>query len=52
MTSLSRSEIYKRMSEGTFPKGVQVGPKHTAWRAGDVMSWLANPVGYRAPAAA
>jgi prophage regulatory protein len=51
ITSMSKTEIYRRIAKGLFPKGICIGPKHTAWRAGDVQAWLADPVGYRAPAA-
>ena len=51
-TGLSRSEIYRRMSRGTFPKQVHLGPKSVGWYRGDVDAFLSNPAGYRAPEAA
>lgn len=30
-TSLSRSEIYRRMKEGRFPSGRKLGPKIRVW---------------------
>ena len=37
---LCRSEIYKRMSKGTFPKPVQLGARAVAWRALDIDEWM------------
>jgi prophage regulatory protein len=50
-TGLSRSEIYRRLSRGTFPKQVHLGPKSVGWYRGDVDAFLRNPFNYRAPAA-
>lgn len=45
---LSRSTIYARVNDGTFPRPVQIGPRAVGWRAGDIEKWLADPAGYRA----
>jgi prophage regulatory protein len=50
-TGLARSTIYLRMQTGTFPQSVSLGPRCVGWRRGDIDTWLANPSGYRAPAA-
>lgn len=50
-TGLSRSEIYRRMSRGTFPRQVHLGPKSVGWYRGDVQAFLKNPFNYRASAA-
>ena len=39
LTGLSRSTIYSRVREGTFPRFVKSGTM-TAWRAADVQAWL------------
>lgn len=36
---LSRSTIYKRMSEGTFPESCKLGPRTTAWLVEDIEAW-------------
>ncbi|CAJ0717764.1 prophage regulatory protein [Ralstonia sp. GP73] len=47
-TGLSRSSIYQRIKERTFPAAVQLGPRAVGWRAGDIEAFLANPAGYKA----
>lgn len=47
-TGLSRSSIYQRIKEMTFPAAVQLGPRAVGWRAGDIEAFLANPAGYKA----
>lgn len=37
---LSRSTIYKRMDEGTFPRPVDLGPNVVRWRSTDIVSWI------------
>ena len=38
-TSLSTSELYRRMAEGTFPKQIRLGPKSVAWDESEVLAW-------------
>ena len=50
-TGLSRSTIYQRIKDGTFPPPVPLGPpgsRSVGWRAGNIDRLLADPVGYRA----
>ncbi|ALB95425.1 AlpA family transcriptional regulator [Burkholderia pseudomallei] len=37
---LSKSEIYRRISAGTFPKSVKLGPRAVAWRESDIDGWI------------
>jgi prophage regulatory protein len=46
-TGLSRSEIYRRVSEGTFPKPVKLGERASAWPAHEVMAWVAARIAAR-----
>jgi prophage regulatory protein len=39
-TGLSRSTIYLRISEGTFPKPVGLGGRAVGWLEADVQDWL------------
>ena len=39
-TSLSTSEIYRRIAAGTFPTQVLLGPKSVAWVETEIVSWL------------
>ncbi|UTV55793.1 helix-turn-helix transcriptional regulator [Burkholderia arboris] len=47
-TGLSRTTIYYRIKEGTFPAPIKLGPRSVGWRAGDIDAFLTNPAGYRA----
>lgn len=38
-TSLSTSEIYRRIAAGTFPAQVTLGPKSVAWIEAEVLAW-------------
>lgn len=49
-TGLSRSTIYQRIKDKTFPPAVQLGPRSVGWRAGDIDAFLADPAGYKAQA--
>jgi prophage regulatory protein len=40
-TGLSRSTIYLRISEGTFPKPVSLGARAVGWVEAEVSEWLA-----------
>lgn len=39
-TTLSKSEIYRRMEGSTFPKPVRVGPKRIAWFEDEIDQWI------------
>ena len=43
-TGLSRSTIYQRIAEGTFPRQVRLGARCVGWIASDVENWLAARV--------
>lgn len=38
-TSLSTSEIYRRIGAGTFPAQITLGPKSVAWIEAEVLAW-------------
>jgi prophage regulatory protein len=40
LTGLSRSSIYLRLAQGTFPKRVSLGSRAIGWRESDVVSWI------------
>lgn len=44
---LSRSTIYQRMKEGTFPRPIRLGARAVGWRAGEIDRFLLDPAGYR-----
>lgn len=46
-TGLSRSTLYRKINEGTFPKQVQVSIHGAGWRESAINRWIADPVGWR-----
>jgi prophage regulatory protein len=42
--SLSKSEIYRRMANGTFPSRIQLGPKRVAFVEQDIEAWIAAQI--------
>lgn len=47
IVGLSRSTIYQRMKDGTFPRAVALGGRTVGWRASDIELFLVDPAGYR-----
>jgi prophage regulatory protein len=43
-TGLSKSTIYARISEGTFPKQIPLGPRLVVWVESDIQNWIAGQV--------
>jgi prophage regulatory protein len=41
-TGLSKSTIYTRISEGTFPKQISLGPRLVIWVESDIQKWIAE----------
>lgn len=39
-TALSRSAIYRKMSEDAFPKSVNLGDRAVAWVESEVDEWM------------
>jgi len=39
-TGLSRSSIYLRISQGTFPKPVSLGGRAVGWLEAEIQQWL------------
>ena len=37
---LSRSAIYQRISEGSFPKSINLGGRAVGWLACDIQAWI------------
>ena len=40
LTGLSRSTIYLRISEGTFPKPINLGARAVGWLESDITDWI------------
>jgi prophage regulatory protein len=47
-TGLSRTTLYRKMADGTFPANVQISVHGVGWREAAVNHWIANPAAYRA----
>lgn len=45
-TGLSRSTLYRKIQEGTFPKQIRIGIRCAGWRESAVAEWLRNPMFY------
>jgi prophage regulatory protein len=43
----SRSTLYRKMQEGTFPRQVQISDYCRGWRESAINRWMANPACYR-----
>jgi len=39
-TGLSKSSIYARIAEGTFPKQIPLGPRLVVWVESDIQKWI------------
>lgn len=46
-TGLSRSTLYRKVEEGTFPAQVRIAVRCVGWRESAVADWLHNPMFYR-----
>ena len=47
ITGLSRSTIYLRMSEGSFPRQVNLGSRAVGWLASEIDHWIAEKLASR-----
>lgn len=46
-TGLSRSTIYRKMKDGTFPSQVHISEHCRGWRETAIIRWMADPESYR-----
>jgi len=46
-TGLSRSTMYRKIAEGTFPTQVKISIHGAGWRESAVNRWIDDPVSYR-----
>ncbi len=45
-TGLSRSTVYRKMQEGTFPQKVKLSEHCCGWRESELNRWMADPPSY------
>ncbi len=46
-TGLSRSTVYRKIADGTFPRQVQISIHGKGWHESAVNRWIANPAAWR-----
>jgi prophage regulatory protein len=46
-TGLSRSTIYRKIAEGTFPSQLRISTNGAGWRESDINRWVADPPRWR-----
>ncbi|MCO6387097.1 AlpA family transcriptional regulator [Aliihoeflea sp. 40Bstr573] len=46
-TGLSRSTIYRKIAEGTFPTQIRISVNGAGWHESEIDRWVADPVGWR-----
>lgn len=51
-TGLSKSTVYRRVADGTFPRPVKLGARSSGWYESQIDLWLAAPAHYRADSSA
>jgi prophage regulatory protein len=45
-TGLSRSTLYRKIGEGTFPRQIQISKRCAGWREAAIEQWLMDPICY------
>jgi prophage regulatory protein len=45
-TGLSRSTMYRKIKEGTFPPQVKISINGTGWRESAINLWIEDPVAF------
>lgn len=43
-STLSTSEIYRRIAAGTFPKQIMLGPKSAVWLESEIITWCEEQI--------
>lgn len=46
-TGLSRSTLYRKIREGTFPPQIKISINGAGWHESKINSWIANPAAWR-----
>ena len=46
-TGLSRSTLYRKIQEGTFPRQFPISVNGCGWHESAINQWIANPAGWR-----
>ncbi|MBU1691811.1 MAG: AlpA family transcriptional regulator [Gammaproteobacteria bacterium] len=43
-TGLSRSTLYLKIQQGTFPKNISLGERSTGWLENEVQEWIESRI--------
>lgn len=43
-TGLSRSTLYRKIENGTFPRQVRISTRCAGWRESAINAWMRNPM--------
>ncbi len=46
-TGLSRSTIYRKIAEGTFPAQIRISANGAGWKESDINRWVSDPLRWR-----
>ncbi|RAZ87513.1 DNA-binding protein [Mesorhizobium hawassense] len=46
-SGLSRSTIYRKIAEGSFPAQIKISVHGAGWRESDINRWIEDPVSWR-----
>lgn len=46
-TGLSRSEIYRRIAAGDFPRPCKLGERASAWNSAEIDAWISGRIAAR-----
>ena len=45
-SGLSRATLYRKISDGTFPRQIRLSSRAVGWRNDDIDTWCRDPVAY------
>ena len=46
-TGLTRSTLYRKIAEGTFPGQIKISVNGAGWHESDISRWVADPIRWR-----
>jgi len=47
ITGLSRSSVYAKIADGSFPQPIPIGKRAVAWIEGEVQDWIERQIARR-----
>lgn len=50
-TGLSRTTLYRKIAQGTFPRQIKITTHSAGWRESAIERWIADPSAYHQDAA-